>query len=145
MKLDFENLKTIAAKLSAAYEEDMPASYSERYVYSLEFYPRNQAFEVRTHIAWPMFRELVESNQAAVAISVVRSQMTSLHLQAEIQGVLCVACVFMHELQSMFDDLGLPDEDHPINFDDDIRNLFNLWQNLTGWGLNTTTEEALYE
>lgn len=145
MKLDFENLKAFADKLSAAYEEDIPASYNERHVYSLEFYPHNQAFEVRTHVAWPMFRELVDSNQAAVDISVVHSQMTSLHVQAKIQGVLCVDCVFMHELRHMFEDLGLPDEEHPINFDDDIRNLFNLWQNLTGWGLNTTTKEALYE
>ena len=136
MKIDFGQISNLAQKFQKDYREDPKGqttlSTDSRHVYSIQFEPDCGAS--RVHVVWPYFRDLV-ANEASgpVKSSLVGTDTKTLYLKCMIQHTTCVAVLTMYDLQKEFELLDLPDECNSIDFDGDIRNLLNLWQNLTGW------------
>ena len=142
MKIDFDQISQLAQKFRKDYRED-PKGQSvldsdSRHVFSISFNP--ECGESRAHVAWPYFRDLV-ANEASgpVNMTLVGEDIHTLHFDCKIQHTTCVAIMSMYALKQEFELLGLPSESTQIDFDDDIRNLLALWQNLTGWGLDSTS------
>lgn len=138
MYLDFDNLKTIAAKLHEEYEADMPASRGDRHVYTIEFHPA-EPDSLRVHVEWGLFKALVEDNLSTI-VDMSSVPPKAIHLSARVRGITLIAVLFDFQVKDLFDKA-----DYPVNFTGDTLELFKLWQNLTGWGLNMMTKEALYE
>lgn len=133
MQVDFEYLGKLADRFHKDYLCDggYQAYVEGRHVFTIEFNP--EINNVRVHMAWPMFRDLV-SKYARVPVTCSQSA-GSLYLECTILNVRCVACMFADDLKAEFDLLGLSNEDCPGSCEDDILNLFTLWQNITGWNL----------
>ena len=133
MKLDFSELKAIASKFKSDWVADGgDQAYREgRHVYSIEFTP--ECSEIRVHMAWPMLQGLVSAKKNVVVD--LTNVGSNVHLQCRLEGVTCVAVVSIVDLKGMFEEMGLPDEDHTINFDDSPVNLFRMWQSVSGWNL----------
>lgn len=129
MKLDFSELKAIASKFKNEWATDGgDQEYCEgRHVYSIEFYPK--CSEIRVHMAWPMLQRLVSAKKNVIVD--LANVDSDVHLSCILEGVTCVAVVSIGDLKGMFEELGLPNEDHPINFDDSPVNLFRMWQSVS--------------
>ena len=144
MKIDFQQINNLAQKFYEDHREDIN-HLDDRYVYTIEFAPGTG--KSRIHMQWPYFRDLV-ANEASSSVrhSVIRANPNepTLHFECKIQHTLCVAVMLMQNLRAEFELLGLLDEDHPINFNADIEDLFSLWQHLTGWGLDWPGEVATH-
>lgn len=134
MYVDFEHLRKLADEFRAAHDADggWDALDEGRYVYRISFEPCDASVEV--HMSWPMFRRLVEEH-ATEPVDISSLNSTALYFKSRLLGVNCVALIYTSDMQALFEECGLPDEDHPIYYEDDIRNLFTLWQNISGWNL----------
>ena len=103
-------------------------------MYSIEFKP--DVNNVRVHMSWTMFKNLVADIQLEQRVpEITRVNSKSIVCFFKMHDVDCVACLGPNDLKQEFELLGLPDEDHTIDFEDDVLRLFNLWQSVTGWGL----------
>ena len=141
MKIDFDYINRVAAKLHEAFVEDggMEAYSEGRHVYSLRIEPETKRVEI--HVQWPMFRNLVANEADAPAtcnkISSVENMDPWMHWHCDVQGVHLTACVnkwdVIQDLKELVSEH--PESDYEICEDDDIENLFNIWQNMTGWNL----------
>jgi hypothetical protein len=141
MYVDFEHLRKLAEEFRAAHDADggLDALTKGSYVYSIHFEPCEARVEV--HMSWPMFRRLVEE-YATEPVDISSLNSTALYFKSRLLGVDCVALIYVHEIQALFEECGLPDEDHPICYEDDPRNLFTLWQNISGWNLTFKAAEG---
>lgn len=134
MYVDFQHLHKLAEQFREAHQADggHQAYLEGRHVYSIQFQP--ESAEVNVHMSWPMFRRLVEEH-ATAPVSISSLGPYSLHFKSRLLGIDCVALLYTSDMQALFEECGLPYEDHPICYEGDIRNLFNLWQNISGWNL----------
>lgn len=131
MKLDLDYLHKVSDNLHQLYR-DAGGYNPEEHVYSLHFEPDDN--NVSCHISWPYFRNLV-ANETDVDVS--KAGAIALHLAARMQGIEITACVFKDEIVGMLKEhLGSAYASYEVHEDEDVLALFDLWQNLTGWGLS---------
>lgn len=133
MKLDLNNLRTIADKLHKAYLEDGECTEQlskGRYVYSISIDPSSG--EVRAHVQWPYFKELTTS---ATYNRVVNDDIPWLHWEAEVQGVKLTTCMWKHQVVDELKALGFTE----ISEDADIEDLLDVFQDLSGWNRGGAT------
>lgn len=129
MKLDLEYVRKVSDHLHQLYRE--AGGYNrDEHVYSVRFEPDDN--HVMCHISWPYFRNLVANETSKDCdVDVSKAGAIALHLAASVQGIEVTACVFKDEIVDMLKEhLGSVPEDK------DALALFDLWQNLTGWGLS---------
>ena len=127
MKLDLNNLRTIADKLHDAFLEDgegIEQLLKGRYVYSITIDPSKG--EVSAHVQWPYFKELTTS---ATYDRIVQDNIPWLHWEAKVQGVRLVICMYKHMLVDELKALGFTE----ISEDADIEDLLDVFQDLSGW------------
>lgn len=132
MKLDLNNLRTIADKLHEAYLEDGECTeqlMKGRMVYSISIDPSSG--EVSAHVQWPYFKELTTS----ATYSIVRDRAEWLHWEAEVQGVKLTACMWKPTIVEELKALGFTE----ISEDADIEDLLDVFQDLSGWNRGGAT------
>lgn len=144
MKLDFEQLRKLSCKLHQDWTED--GDICEQLdkgdmVYSISFEPSTGA--CRAHVQWPYFRNLV-ANEADHPATYT-TQYDWLHLSCTSHGVEIVTCLEKAEIVNMLKELVAehPEGDYEVCEDDDIINLFTIWQNMTGWDLNWPSQQEV--
>lgn len=149
MKLDFEYIRGITNKLHEASRE--AGGHSKEFdeghvVYSISFDPG--AGSCNIHVQWPYFRNLV-ANEADHPATYTRHDMPEyttpwLHWSCDVLGMQIVCCMnkwdIVQELKALIAEH--PESDYEICEDDDIENLLNIWQNMTGWNLDWPHLEA---
>lgn len=145
MKLDLDALKQMGQKMQKAYQVDgdlLDQLDRGLHVYSISFDPC--AGRVEAHIQWPYFRNLV-ANEADHPTT-YHEYEGWLHLNCTSHGVRLNACLQKFEVINMLKELVAehPESDYEICEDDDIINLFTIWQNMTGWDLDWPEEVVTY-
>lgn len=139
MKLDLDALKQMGLGMQEAHQVDGDALDQLNkglYVYSISFEPSTG--RVSAHIQWPRFRYLV-ANEADHPANITRVENGTpwLHCSCTSHGVEIHTCLNKYEVVNMLKELVAehPESDYEICEDDDIINLFAIWQNMTGWNL----------
>ena len=139
MRLDLDALKQMGLGMQKAYQVDGDTSDQlDRglHVYSINFEPSTG--RVSAHIQWPRFRYLVANEADRPAdVHKVTTDYGWLHCSCTSHGVEISTCLNKHEVVNMLKELVAehPESDYEICEDDDILNLFTIWQNMTGWNL----------
>lgn len=141
MKIDFDFINNVATKLHEAFIADggMQAYKEGRYVHSLCIEPSTKQVEI--HVQWPMFRNLVTTKANAPATytkdSTGDNAVSWMHWHCDVQGMHIIACLNKWDVIRDLRELVAehPESGYEICEDDDIENLFSLWQNMTGWNL----------
>lgn len=139
MKLDFGYISQVSKSLHSLSKLDPKEHAEGRYVYEIRFRPSNGTCEI--HMQWPMFRNLI-ANEADRPVEIDRLASSSspawLHLTGWVQGIEIRACVdkgeVIDDLKAVFGEY--PQCDYEICEDDDVLELFVLWQNMTGWNMD---------
>lgn len=148
MKLDLDALRQLGQGIQRECQADGDLCEQldkGQYVYSIHFEPSTG--RVSTHIQWPYFRNLVASEADHPAtITKVEDSQTWLHCSCTSHGVEISACLAKHEVVNMLKELVAehPESDYEICEDDDIMDLFVIWQNMTGWDLDWPEEVVTY-
>ena len=145
MKLDLDALKQIGLGMQKAYQVDGDLSNQldkGLHVYSIQFEPSTG--RVEAHVQWPYFRNLV-ANEADHPAT-YHEHDSWLHLSCTSHGVEITTCLDKTEVVNMLRELVAehPEGDYEICEDDDIINLFTIWQNMTGWDLDWPEEVVTY-
>ena len=141
MRLNLDALKIASRDMQRMYldEGDVHTQLDKgSHVYSISFEPSTG--RVSAHIQWPMFRYLVANEADHPATC--HEHDTWLHLSCTSHGVEITACLDKSEIVNMLKELVAehPESDYEICEDDDIINLFTIWQNMTGWDLDWPEE-----
>lgn len=141
MKLDLDKLRVLGGTMKEAYQSDgdIYTQLDKGYhVYRISFEPSTG--RVEAHIQWPYFRNLV-ANEADHPAT-YHEHEGWLHLTCASHGVEISACLMKSEVVDMLKELVAehPEGDYELCEDDDIINLFTIWQNMTGWNLDWPEE-----
>ena len=136
MKLDLDALKQLGLDMQKAYQVDGDVSSQldkGLYVYSINIEPSTG--RVQVHIQWSRFRKLVLNEADCPATYSAHEDW--MHLRCTCHGVEISACLDRAKIVRMLKGLVAehPESDYEICEDDDIINLFTIWQNMTGWNL----------
>ena len=142
MKIDFENIKRMNDALHQAFLEDGgdEAWLKGTHVYSLHFEPDKHSASM--HLQWPLFVQTVANMADKPATYVIHSAepagATWMHWNCSVLGIDITACIdradmvaFMKQLDSV---------DFHYEPEDNVEDLFALWQHFTGWNLNWPKE-----
>ena len=145
MKLDLDALKQMGQELQRAYQVDgdlLDQLDQGLHVYSIHFEPSTG--RVSAHIQWSRFRNLVANEADHPATYSVHEGW--MHLSCACHGVEITTCLEKAEVVNMLKELvaEYPESDYEICEDDDIINLFTIWQNMTGWDLDWPEEVVTY-
>lgn len=145
MKLDLDALKQIGLGMQKAYKVDgdlLDQLDQGLHVYQISFEPSTG--RVKAHVQWPYFRNLV-ANEADHPAT-YHEHDGWMHLSCTSHGVEIITCLMKAEVVSMLKVLVAehPESDYEICEDDDIINLFTIWQNMTGWDLDWPEEVVVY-
>ena len=142
MKFDLGALRQIGQDMQQAYQVDGDTGDQLArglHVYSIQFEPSTG--KVSAHIQWPRFRNLV-ANGADHPATITRMEASQpwLHCSCTVRGVEISACVFKSEVIDTLKELIAehPESGYEVCEDDDIMVLFVTWQNMTGWGLDSS-------
>ena len=141
MKLNLDALKALGTSLQKTYQVDgdLPDQLDKgSHVYRISFEPSTG--RVEAHIQWPYFRNLVANEADHPATYTVHEGW--MHLSCTSHGVEITTCLEKAAVVSMLKELvaEYPESDYEICEDDDIINLFTIWQNMTGWDLDWPEE-----
>lgn len=144
MKLDLDALKRTSQEMQKEYQDsgDICTHLDKGYhVYRISFEPSTG--RVEAHVQWPYFRNLV-ANEADHPAT-YHEHDSWLHLSCTSHGVGITTCLEKAEIVKMLKELVAehPESDYETCEDDDIINLFTIWQNMTGWDLDWP--EEVYE
>lgn len=141
MRLDLDALKITSQDMRRMFLDD--GDFSDQlnkgsYVYRISFEPSTG--RVEAHIQWPYFRNLVVSEADHPAT--YHEYDGWLHLSCTSHGVEITTCLEKAAVVNMLKELVAehPESDYEICEDDDIVNLFTIWQNMTGWDLDWPEE-----
>lgn len=144
MKLNLDALKALGTSLQKAYQVDgdlLDQLDQGLHVYRISFEPSTGRAEA--HVQWPYFRNLV-ANEADHPADVhkVTTEHDWLHCSCTCHGVELSTCLEKTEIVNMLKELVAehPESDYEICEDDDILNLFTIWQNMTRWDLDWPEE-----
>ena len=137
MKLNLDKLRVLGGTMQEAYQADGDLCTQldkGSHVYRISFEPISG--RVEAHVQWPYFRNLV-ANEADCPAT-YHEHDGWLHLSCMSHGVEITTCLQKTEVVDMLKELVAehPESDYEICEDDDIINLFVIWQNMTGWNLN---------
>ena len=141
MKLDLDALKRISQEMQRDYQAagDLCTQLDRgEHVYRISFDPC--ADRVEAHVQWLYFRNLV-ANEADHPAT-YHEHEGWLHMNCTSHGVEITTCLQKSEVVNMLKELVAehPESDYEICEDDDIINLFTIWQNMTGWDLDWSEE-----
>lgn len=141
MKLDLDQLKRMGDTMQVTYQADgdVCAQLDKgSHVYRISFEPSTS--RVEAHVQWPYFRNLVANEADHPATYTTHDDW--LHLSCSSHGVEIVTCLPKYEVVNMLKELVSehPESDYEVCEDDDIINLFTIWQNMTGWDLDWPEE-----
>lgn len=144
MKLDLDALKQLGQGMQKAYQADGdPCEQLDKglHVYRISFEPSTG--RVEAHVQWPYFRNLVANEADHPATCITHDDW--LHLSCASHGVELVTYLPKDEVVDMLKELVAeqPESDYEVCEDDDIINLFTIWQNMTGWDLGWPSQKEV--
>ena len=146
MKIDFDYIRKVSDNFKQVCVEDPNAYDNGRFVFSVQFEPETGLTNV--HVQWPYFRNLVANSADAPAVCTKVYTGENMHpwmyWTASVLGCGIVTCVNKFDIIKDLRDLVAehPESDYEICEDDDIENLFSIWQNMTGWNLGWPKQEV---
>lgn len=131
MKFNFEHLKQVQQQLAEMYDHEDSYNNGE-HIHSITLMSNfdGERWHATVHMQIKQFAEVVnQSADRVVEVSHIEGHTTALHLSTENDDVRCVTCIYVHEMQAMFNNAGL-------EYDDlDLEELLKLWAVYNKWTL----------